>query len=267
AGAEGRRLLRAAVEPRHAGGRGARGRARHHRARRRRRAGHARRVVAALPGQGSRGNLRGSRRRWRAMRPAWTVCRKELVDNARDRRTLFSAFIFGPLFGPVLFAVLVNVVVSQAVSSIDEPFSIPIVAAEQAPNLIEYLNARGVQASSDHGITGFKDATAAVESGAYEVILLVEDNFAERFATEGAGRVGLIYDQSNSRANSRIQRVRGAVAGYSQQIGALKLLARGIQPDVLTAVTLDEFDVSTAAGRSVVLLGMLTYFLLLATLM
>jgi sodium transport system permease protein len=46
----------------------------------------------------------------------------------------------------------------------------------------------------------------------------------------------------------------------------LRLQARGLNPSVLRAVTIDELDVSTAAARSVLLLGMLTYFLLLATL-
>ena len=54
------------------------------------------------------------------MNAAWIVFLKEIIDNARDRRTLFSAFIFGPLFGPALFAVLVNVMVSQTMSSIEE---------------------------------------------------------------------------------------------------------------------------------------------------
>ena len=56
------------------------------------------------------------------MKPALAVLRKELIDNGRDRRTLFSALVFGPLFGPALFAFLVNVIVSQTVSSVEQPF-------------------------------------------------------------------------------------------------------------------------------------------------
>jgi sodium transport system permease protein len=201
------------------------------------------------------------------MRAAFAVLRKELVDNARDRRTLFSAFVFGPLFGPALFAVLVNVLVSQTVSSVEEPFSLPIVGAEQAPNLIEYLAARGIQDAHDPEIASFEDAAGAVESGRYDLVLLIDADFREQFTAAGIGRAGLVYDQSNTRAASRVQRVRAAVLTYSQQLGALRLLARGIEPNVAATVLLDEFDVSTAAGRSIVLLGMLTYFLLLATLM
>jgi sodium transport system permease protein len=46
----------------------------------------------------------------------------------------------------------------------------------------------------------------------------------------------------------------------------LRLLARGVHPDALAPLRIDELDVSTAAGRAVALLGTLSYFLMLATL-
>src|SRR5690606_15716040 len=48
---------------------------------------------------------------------------------------------------------------------------------------------------------------------------------------------------------------------------ALRVLARGVDPGVLRPLAIVEHDLSTAASRSVLLLGMLTYFLLLAMLM
>jgi sodium transport system permease protein len=201
------------------------------------------------------------------MRRIAAVLHKELLDNARDRRTLFSALLFGPLFGPALFAVLVNVMVARTVTSMDQPIEVPIVAAERAPNLVELLEARGIVATAETGVDDFDDAINAVEAGRQDLVVLIDQAFPDDFEHLGYGRVGLVYDQSNNRAQSKVARVRGVVLAYSQQIGALRLLARGLEPSVTAAILLDEFDVSTAAGRSVVLLGMLTYFLLLATLM
>jgi sodium transport system permease protein len=45
------------------------------------------------------------------------------------------------------------------------------------------------------------------------------------------------------------------------------VLARGVSPDVTRPLIVDAWDVSTPAGRSALLLGILTYFLLFATLM
>lgn len=198
--------------------------------------------------------------------PIWTVCRKELLETARDRRTLVS-LLLGPLLGPLLFAVLINVMVSQNLSSLDERLELPIVGAERAPNLIAFLNARGVHEAAGHGVTSLDEAAAAVASGERDVTLVIDERFAEDFGTERTARVTVIFDRSKSRAASRVERVRSAIAGYGQQIGTLRLVANGVDPSLLRPMLIDELDVSTPAGRSVLMLGMLTYFLLFATLM
>ena len=75
----------------------------------------------------------------------------------------------------------------------------------------------------------------------------------------------MIYDRSKSRAASRVERVRSAVAAYGQQIGTLRLVAHGVDPQLLRPLIVDDLDVSTAESRSVLMLGVLTYFLLFAT--
>src|SRR5690606_11288735 len=201
--ASGRRMLRAAVEPRDAGDRGARRRARDHRERTDRRARHARGARGALPGTEPRGHLRRDRRGGGAMSTILTVFHKEVLDNSRDRRTLFSAFVLGPLRGPVLFAVLVNVLVSQTVTTAERPVDVPIVNADVAPNLVAYLAARGVREAADHGIEKFKQAVDAVERGRHDAVLLIDADFPEQFAVGETARVTLVYDQSNTRASSR----------------------------------------------------------------
>ena len=197
--------------------------------------------------------------------PIAIVCRKEVLETARDRRTLFS-LLLGPLLGPLLFVVLINVVVSQNITSAEEPLSIPIAGADGSPNLIAFLKARGISGLGDHALMSIDAAAAAVTSGAHDLVLVIDEQFAADFGTDRGGRVTLIYDRSNSRVGSRVQRVRAVLNGYAQQIGTLRLLAAGVDPRILRPVIVDEFDVSTPAGRSVLMLGVLTYFLLFATL-
>jgi sodium transport system permease protein len=197
--------------------------------------------------------------------PALIVCAKEVLETARERHTLGSLLI-GPLLGPALFAVLINVVVSRNLSSLDEPLDVPILSSERAPNLVAFLNARGVHDVEDAGIAGLDEARAAVGRGARDVVLAIDERYGEDFGTQRAARVSLIYDRSKSRAASRVERVRSAVSAYGQQIGALRLVAHGGDPQLLRPLIVDELDVSTAAGRSVLMLGVLTYFLLFATL-
>jgi len=197
--------------------------------------------------------------------PIAVVCAKEVLETARDRRTMFS-LLLGPLFGPLLFLVLMNVIVSQNLSSIDEALDVPIPGAERAPNLVALLNARGIHAVDDPSVTSVDDAAAAVVAGRRDVVLVIDDRYAEDFGTERAARVTVIFDRSKSRVASRVDRVRSAVSAYGQQIGTLRLVAHGVDPQLVRPLIVDELDVSTAAGRSVLMLGVLTYFLLFATL-
>jgi sodium transport system permease protein len=192
------------------------------------------------------------------------VCSKEVVENARDRRTMFSTLVFGPLFAPALFAVLINVVLSQTLASMDDRISVPVIGAERAPNLLAFLRRYGLDAIE--GPATVELARLTVQQGDHEVVLVIDEGFGDAFRAGLDARLGLIVDRSQTRAAATSQRVRAVLDAYAEQLGLLRLQARGLNPVVLRAITVDEIDVSTAAGRSALLLGMLTYFLLLSTL-
>ena len=194
-----------------------------------------------------------------------TVCRKELLETLRERRVLIS-LLLGPLFGPVFFAVMINMTVSRNLTSADEVLEIPILGGEHAPNLLAFLHARSVDALVDHGVNDVEQAARLVATGEHDVVLVIDEKFATDFGTENAGRVALIFDRSKSRAASRVGRVRGAIDAYGQQIGTLRLVVSGVDPSLLRPLVVDELDVSTPASRSALMLGVLTYFLLFATL-
>ncbi len=199
------------------------------------------------------------------MKLLWTVVGKELLDNARDRRTLASALLFGPLFGPLLFAVLISVVIQQTVSDVERPVTLPVIGAEHAPNLVAFLERNGFDVqdwSEDAGA-----AREAVQAGREDVVLVIDPAFGERFQAGLPARVQLIQDASAQRAARNVNRTRSALGAYSSQLRAMRLQARGVSPEVLSPVVIDDVDVSTATGRAALLLGMITYFLLAAMLM
>jgi sodium transport system permease protein len=197
--------------------------------------------------------------------PISIVCAKEVLETARDRRTVVSLLI-GPIIGPLLFVVLMNLMVAQSVSTAEERLDVAIVGSELAPNLMSYLRARGIQPIERPDMANVDEAADAVAAGRRDLVVVLDERYAEDFGTERAARVTVIFDRSKSRAAGRVERVRSAIRAYGQQIGALRLVAHGVDPTLLRPLIVDELDVSTSTGRSVLLLGMLTYFLLIATL-
>jgi sodium transport system permease protein len=195
------------------------------------------------------------------------VCRKEILDNARDRRTVFSTLLFGPLFAPLMFAVMINIMVDRVVSSAEETLQVPILGAERAPNVVDFLRGRGIERAPDGAPRDLESAAEAVRGDAADLVLIIDESFGADFAAQSGARVTVVFDRSDTRATGRAQRVLAALGAYSDQIGALRLLARGVHPNVVRPLLVDQYDVSTPAGRSALLLGVLTYFLLFATLM
>ena len=199
------------------------------------------------------------------IRTTLTVFVKEVIDNLRDRRTLATALILGPIFGPVLFAFAINLSVERSLESRDQSLELPVVGAEHAPNLLRYLAADNIDAVD--GPADFDAAVAAVTAGSSDVILVIPPEFGEQLADAVPARIKLVSDQANTDADRDARRVRNALWNYSRELATIRMVARGVNPSVLSPLNVDEIDVSTPSGRSALLLGMMSYFFVFACLM
>lgn len=193
-----------------------------------------------------------------------TVFLKEVRDNLRDRRTLFSALLMGPLFGPILFAFVINLSLKQSLSDVSEALDVPVIGREHAPRLIEYLRSQNINitdAADDRAA-----AQEAVRTGKHDVVLVIPDNFGDHLAATVPATIEVIADQANTQAGRASRRLMQALLSYNQELASLRLLARGVNPLILRPLNIDVVDVSTPSGRSALLLGMLSYFFLFALL-
>jgi sodium transport system permease protein len=68
------------------------------------------------------------------MRTTFTVFLKEVLDNFRDRRTLASALLMGPVFGPVLFAFVINLSIERSLEDVEKVMDLPVIGKQYAPN-------------------------------------------------------------------------------------------------------------------------------------
>jgi sodium transport system permease protein len=195
----------------------------------------------------------------------FTVFLKEVLDNFRDRRTLGSALLMGPIFGPVLFAFMINLSVERSIEDPQKPMELPVIGQEHAPNLVAYLRSRNIDAVD--GPADLAAAMDAVKTGAHDIVLIIPEGFGEQLADTIPARVELVSDQANTDADRDARRARSALLSYNQLLAGTRVVARGINPRALQPLSVDEVDVSTPSGRSALLLGMMSYFLVFAALM
>ncbi|MDX1405931.1 MAG: ABC transporter permease [Woeseiaceae bacterium] len=198
------------------------------------------------------------------MKTIRTVFRKEVIDNFRDRRTLLTALIMGPLFGPILFAFVMNLAVERSLSSDGEVLELPVIGAANAPNLIGFLRSENIDVVE--GPATREAAIEAVSSGEHDVVIVIPETFGEDLSAMIPATVELVSDQANNQAERDARRARRALQAYARELAAMRLTVRGVSPLVMRPLNIDEVDVSTPSGRSAVLLGMLSYFFIFALL-
>ena len=199
------------------------------------------------------------------MRALFTVFRKEFLENLRDRRTLLSALLFGPLFGPLLFGAMVTRMLNQSIAESDERIEITISGGERAPNLTRYLESQGVKLVS--ASLSEDAARKAVRGGTSAVVVIVPVDYASRFVKGEPAPLKLVADSSDSQTRKQADRVRMLLANYGSGIAQRRLQVRGISPLLAVPIAVNEVDVTTPTGRAVVVLGFMTYFVLFAVLM
>ncbi|MCH8100152.1 MAG: ABC transporter permease [Proteobacteria bacterium] len=194
-----------------------------------------------------------------------TVFLKEIVDNLRDRRSLASALIMGPIFGPILFAFVISLSIERSLDDVEETMKLPVVGQEYAPNLVRYLESRNIEITD--GPADPDAAAAAVRTGLHDVVLVIPEDFGAQLAATIPARVKLYSDGANTQGGREARRAARALSAYNRELAAIRLSARGINPLVLRPINIDDIDVSTPSGRSAMLLGMMSYFFIFALLM
>jgi len=194
-----------------------------------------------------------------------TVMTKELRESLRERRTLVNSLLIGPILAPLFFILILKLALSRSVAAQDELTPVTVVNADAAPNLVQQLREHSLDVRLRMGTEADIRRWIAEENEL--VVLNVPVSFGSRFAEGKPAAVQLYADGSDSQGGKHAMRVREALAAYSSLVGALRLQARGVSPTVVQPVVVDDVDVSTPSARATLILGMLSYVILLATLM
>jgi sodium transport system permease protein len=187
-----------------------------------------------------------------------TVLRKELRDFARDRRTFLMALLLGPLVYPLLFLGLGKLVETRVSTQLEKPLEIPVVGADHAPNLVAFLATQDIRAKAPP-----KDLVGAIRRQDEDVALVIAPDFAEDWRAGRAAKVEVVSDSTRQNAEVAVQRVRGALVAYGRQVGALRLVARGVNPSLSQAMNVAQRDVATPEAKQGRFLSMMLPVLLL----
>ena len=198
--------------------------------------------------------------RTRLLSTVFTVMRKELRDLSRDRRTLALALFLGPLLYPALMLGMGYLTENRIRTQVDKTLEIPMVGAEHAPNLVKFLATNGITAAPAPA-----NLDTAIRSQEIDAALRISPDYAEDWRNGRPALVEIIRDSTRRDADIPTQRLQAALNAYSQQVGALRLLARGIDATVARPVNIGLQDMATPEAKQGMLLSVLLPYLLILT--
>ncbi len=189
-------------------------------------------------------------------REALAVFRKETRDHLRDRRSLASALIV-PLSYPLLVGVLFTLMASWFTSAL--PLDVAVRGQENAPGLIDFLTRHGAVVHA-----AAADVEARVKAGDDDVALIISPEYAAHFRAGEPAEVDMVHDGSRNRTHHQVERLQRLLQTYSSQIGALRLIARGVTPGLVSTLDVGDDDVSTKREQGANLLNLIPLMLLIA---
>ena len=185
------------------------------------------------------------------------VLRKELMDGLRDRRSIISALV--PLaFIPFLLFFGLDTVADEFESG--REIDVPIVGAEHARPLVDWLDRQ----SGIDTVEGPADPRIAVSEGDVNFVLVIPEDFAERFARSKTAEVRIVVDGADGGAARASGRIRSLIRAYSRMIGNQRLIVRGVSPEVAEPLQVDTVDFESERERAAKVLIVLPMILLMA---
>ncbi len=190
----------------------------------------------------------------------FTILRKELIDALRDRRTLLTVLISSVLMGPLVLMAISGLVASLESSA--EQREVVVAGLSNAPTLKNYFERQTFTVRIAPA-----DFEAQLRSAKLtDAVVVVPKDFEAALQRGDAPVVEIVADSANQRSQASSNRTARLLGGFSRERATLNLAMRGVSPDVLEPVQVEERDLASTQTRATQITGMLPFFVLMAVL-
>ena len=173
--------------------------------------------------------------------------KKELMDASRDKRSVMAGLYYA-VFSPVLMCGLFMVLLKQFAST--EELFITIEHAENAPNLVQYLDSKEIQHSND-------------ETKVKPITLVISDDYGDNMSQGKPAMVTIVADKSDDKLRKSVSRLEAQLGRYNSEVASLRLITRGLSPTLMKAVDVQIQDQATPDSKGGMFLGLATLSIVL----
>jgi sodium transport system permease protein len=189
-----------------------------------------------------------------------TIYLKEIRDALRDRRTLITVLASSVLMGPLVLLAISGLVASLEASA--ERREVVVADLDRAPTLQNFFERQTytVKSAPADYERQLRKATLV------DAVVVVPKDFEAALLRGDAPIVEIVSDSANQRSQASAGRVERLLEGFSRERAVLTLALRGVSPDALESVRIEERDLASTQTRATQITGMLPFFVLMAVL-
>lgn len=195
------------------------------------------------------------------MRPAvLTVYLKELKDALRDRRTAIMILVASMITGP-----LTLILVAQFISGLEEKsatLKVRIVGQQYAPELTNFLQRNDVEIEDAP-----KDYESRIRAGRLDAVIVVPEDFDERFVAGDNAKVEIVYDDSRADSGPAIRQAERLLRAFNHETGMLRMMARGVSPGLTEPLKVERVNTATPRQKGAFILFLIPMFAILSPLL
>ncbi|WP_163935443.1 ABC transporter permease [Paraferrimonas sp. SM1919] len=180
------------------------------------------------------------------MKQTWTLVKKEILDARKDKRSLMAALYYA--FGsPIIFALLMVFMIDKFSSP--DALYIDMQGQEYAPEVVSYLATEDIF-PKEEGKPG-KDIT-----------LIFSEDHAENLSLGKPSKIIIQVDESENDLKSSHRRIELNLQRYSQQIAGLRLINRGVNPQLLRPLQVHTQDTAAPSAKGAFMVSMVAFMIL-----
>jgi len=154
--------------------------------------------------------------------------------------------------------------------------TLPVVGQDYAHDLVDYLDQNGINIlplsleTPDEPDQAFYNAGQLAEvrtlirSRQYDYVLVIPPDFDSLIGASRRSNIELHLESTRTKAAPQTARISSLIDSWGRETASLRLLARGISPQLVSPVTVVSIDIASQQSRVQRLLGMVPFFVLMA---
>jgi len=172
------------------------------------------------------------------MNVLWVLIKKEILDNTRDRRSLVSSLIYGPILIPLFLILSLSLGIDQQSIETDKPLRVYTAKLDALLPLADFLSEQNISLEQSVGAYSEK-----LHSGEYSLFLEPDTAFDQHFRLGDTPVIRIVFNSESSQSASDYRRLRLALSRYQQHLAGLRMQLRGIDAASLTPFAVMDVDI------------------------